>query len=255
MCHRQGAELFRKCKSEEKIGYTSLHGIVFWAKSSLLCSNFARLQTGVDNKKIHLIAARAIQRNFYMDDFAESVATVGEAVQVQKRRENYTQNGGFKLLKLICSYELATGIIQEEDRSEPKTKTFEVDPYASSLLGMQWNVKNETLKLFCSADNKVSNKITQRSVLSFMPLVFELLTLFAWFKMRLRFLLTTIQVKSGQQPVDKTVGEEKEHFLDWVGELTEMRKMPLRRGYSDKSHKNGVAYFLGCLFGINVYSD
>ena len=56
---------------------------VLRAKSSLRCSNFVRLQTGVGSKKIHLIAAKAIQKNFYMDNFAKSVATVGEAVQLQ----------------------------------------------------------------------------------------------------------------------------------------------------------------------------
>ena len=69
---------------------TSIQGVyeytrhIFGAKRSPTCANNALLQAGIDNRESHPIAAKAIKRNFYMDDFTKSVATMKEAVRVYK---------------------------------------------------------------------------------------------------------------------------------------------------------------------------
>ena len=45
-------------------------------------ANFAPLQTSVDKKQSHPIAAKAIKANFHKDDFAKMVAKVEDEVQV-----------------------------------------------------------------------------------------------------------------------------------------------------------------------------
>ena len=69
-------------KPEDKIGVYEYTRHVFGAKSSPTCANYALLQAGVHNQVDHPIAAKAVRTNFYMDDFAKSVATVEEAVHV-----------------------------------------------------------------------------------------------------------------------------------------------------------------------------
>ena len=71
------------------------------------------------------------------------------------------QKGGFKLLKWICNDEVVTRSIPEKVRSEAKSKTFEAELHTSSLLGMQWNLDNDTLEACRGADKEVPNKITQ----------------------------------------------------------------------------------------------
>ena len=48
---------------------------VFGAKSSPTCANCALKRVGLDNEKEYPIVAKAIQNNFYMDDFVKSVET------------------------------------------------------------------------------------------------------------------------------------------------------------------------------------
>ena len=55
---------------------------VFCAKSSPICANYALKRVGLDNKKEYPIAAKAIQNNFYMDNFIKSVVTAEEAIEV-----------------------------------------------------------------------------------------------------------------------------------------------------------------------------
>ena len=55
---------------------------VFGAKSSPTFANYALKQVGLDNEKEYPIAAKAIQNNFYMNDFIKSVETPEETIEV-----------------------------------------------------------------------------------------------------------------------------------------------------------------------------
>ena len=48
---------------------------VFWAKSSPISANYALNQVAKDSAVNHEIVVRTVQRNFYMDDFLQSVRT------------------------------------------------------------------------------------------------------------------------------------------------------------------------------------
>ena len=226
-----------RSKPEDKIGVYGYTRHVFAAKSSPTCANYPLLQAGVDNQVDHPIAAEAIKRNFYMDDYAKSVATL-EAIHVYKDVRTNLKLCGFNLLKWICNHDLLTKNIPEGDRSEAKNKTFEAEPHASSLLGMQWNV-DDTLEICRGVDKEVARscKIMQRAVLSFVASVFDPLGLFAPFTMRMRILLKTIWAKSGQQWDDKIEVEDKQKYLEWVRELAELKNMPLKRRYFERSYK------------------
>ena len=145
-------------KPEDKTGVYEYTRHIFGAKSSPTCAKYALLQAGVGNQDDHPIAARAIKRNFYMDDFAKSVATVEEAVHVYHDVRTTLQKRGFNLLKGICNNELVTRSIPEKDKSEAKSKAFEAEPHTSSLLGMQWNVDNGVLEICRGADKEVPTR-------------------------------------------------------------------------------------------------
>ena len=91
------------------------------------------------------------------------------------------QKGGFNLLKWICNNEVVTRSIPGKDRTEAKSKTFEAKLHTSSILGMQWNVANDTLEVCRGADKEVPNNIIQRAALSFVASVFDPLGHFAPF--------------------------------------------------------------------------
>ena len=171
-----------------------------------------------------------------MDDFAQSLATVEEAVHVYQEVRTTLQEGGFSLQKCICNNELVTRIISEQDRSQAKSKTFEAEPH-TFFLGMQWNVDNDTLEVCRGAEKEVLYKITQWAVLSFVASVCDPVRLFAPLAMSKRILLKTISAKHRQECYDKIDNEGEERFLDLVGELAELKSMPLARRYYDRGYK------------------
>ena len=56
---------------------------IFGAKCAPTCSNYALLRTAEGNGLQYRIAARAVKRNFNMDDFFKSVKTTNDALQRQ----------------------------------------------------------------------------------------------------------------------------------------------------------------------------
>ena len=126
-----------RSRPENRIGVYKHTRYVFGAKSSPTCAIQALLQAGVDNKEGHPVAAKAIRRTFYMDDFAKTVAAVDEAVHVYQDVKMTLQMGRISLLKWICKSEFVTRSIPEKNRSEEKCKTFDEEPHTSSILGMQ----------------------------------------------------------------------------------------------------------------------
>ena len=68
---------------------------VFGAKSSPISANYALKRVANDNEDEFPIAAKAIQNNFYMDDFIKSVETPEEATKVLNQLQPFLSKHGF----------------------------------------------------------------------------------------------------------------------------------------------------------------
>ena len=204
---------------------------VFGAKSSPTCANYALQQTGRDNKDFYPLASKAIERNFYMDDFAKSVDTEEEAIELYNQLKTALIKGGFNLTKWITNNSIVMNSFKEGDRAESTTKMFEAEPAASSLLGLQWNMEEDTLEVCRGVSKEIPSKITQRVVLSFVASVFDPLGVFAPFTMRMRILLKTTWAKCGQLWDEMIAEDNKSSFLQWVSELQQLKEMNLERNY------------------------
>ena len=148
-------------------------------------------------KWIKGMVAKLINRNFYMDDFVKSVASREEAVEAYKCLRKSLADRGFQLTKWICNSEKVMEEIPSEDRSDALSKTFEAEPLAPSILGLQWNVESDSLEICRGTGKEVPVKITQRIVLSHVSSVFDPLGLFSPFTVRMRLLLKGIWKKHG----------------------------------------------------------
>ena len=73
--------------------------------------------------------------------------------------------------------------------SDTKSKTFEVEQINSSILGIKWNVHDDTLEVSRGPQKEVPNVVTPRAVLSHVTAVFDPLGLLAPYTMRMRILL------------------------------------------------------------------
>ena len=76
---------------------------IFGAKCAPTCSNYALLRSADDNEMEFPIAALAVKRNFYMDDFFKSVKSTHEAMQMQQQLAEMLNLGGFHLTKWISN--------------------------------------------------------------------------------------------------------------------------------------------------------
>ena len=140
---------------------------IFGAKSSPTCVNYALQQVGRDSRDDNGMVAKLINRNFFMDNFVKSVASGAEAVEAYKCLRKSLADRGFQLTKWICNSEKVMEEIPSEDRSDALSKTFEAEPLAPSILGLQWNVESDSLEICRGTGKEVPTKITQRIVLTY----------------------------------------------------------------------------------------
>ena len=132
---------------------------VFGAKSSPTCANYALHQVAKDNAVNDENLVKAVQRNFYMDDFLKSVRTPQEAIEIYQKVRDILIKGGFKLTKWITSDEEVKSHIPETDRSTKVVKTFEAEPQSSSILEL-WNVDRDSLIVCRGTEQEVPAKMS-----------------------------------------------------------------------------------------------
>ena len=146
---------------------------------------------GLDNEENYPIAAKAIQNNFYMDDFIKSVETPEEAIVVFNQLQLFLSRHGIEPKKWISNNDAVTKAIPEDLKSISNTKQVKVEPNTEeySVLGLQWTVINDSLQVRRGTNKEVAPPITQRKILSLVSSVFDPIGLFAPFSVHMRRLL------------------------------------------------------------------
>ena len=170
-------------RTDERVHIYQYQRHAFGAKSSPTCANYALKRVGLDNEKEYPIAAKAIQNNFYLVDFIKSVETPEEAIEVFNQLQPLLSQHGFELKKGISNIDAVTEAIPEDLKSNSNTKQVEVEPIteASSVLGLQWTVTNDSLQVCRGTNKEVETPITQRKILLLVSSVFDPIGLFAPF--------------------------------------------------------------------------
>ena len=112
--------------------------------SVLLCSNYALRRTARDNKDSSPLEAEVVERNFYMDDFFESVPSLLESCSLQAEPVNLLSLGGFRLTKWISNdKDLLTAIPAELRAQSVRTIGEEGILPTERALGVIWDVHKD----------------------------------------------------------------------------------------------------------------
>ena len=74
-------------KTNEPVHIYEYQRHIFGASTSPTCAKYAPKRVGLDNEKEYRIAAKAIQNNFYMDDFIKSVAILEEVIELFNQQQ------------------------------------------------------------------------------------------------------------------------------------------------------------------------
>ena len=90
------------------------------------------------------IAALAVKRNFYMDDFFKSVKSTGEAMEIQQQLAQMLNLEGFHLTKWISNVKEVIEQISDSERA-PSVKVVDeniVMPVERAL-GVSWDTNSD----------------------------------------------------------------------------------------------------------------
>ena len=98
---------------------------------------------GLENEGEYTIASKAIQKIFYIDDFAKLVERSEEAIKDLGKLQA-------RFVKWIRSNEAATEAVSEDLKSISKTKQFEIEPNPGDLLCLDYNKVLLMIALKCA---------------------------------------------------------------------------------------------------------
>ena len=191
-----------------------------------------------DNAVNYESLVRTVHRNFYIDDFLNSVRTPQEAIEIYQKVRNILIKVGFNLKKWITSDDEVKSQIPKTDRSTKVVNTLEAEPQSSSILGLNWNVDTDSLIVGRGTEQEVPAKITQNIVLSFVSAVFDPLGICSPFTIKIRFLLKSIWAAMGQASEKEFSVEHSKLFSDCCSELREIRTMSINRLYFENGLLN-----------------
>ena len=206
---------------------------VFGEKSSRTCANYALKRVRIDNADEFPIAAKAIHNKFYMDDLIKSVETAEEGIEVFNQLQPLLSKHRFESKKWISNNDKVNAVIPESLNSISNTKKVDVEPntQGSPVLGLPWNVTDDSLQVCRGTNKEVDAPITQRKILSLVSSVFDSIGVFAPFSVRMRRLLKNIWTKNGQDWDNKVEPGEEAEFLKWKEQLPIVAETSIDRRY------------------------
>ena len=155
---------------------------IFRAKSSPTCANFAFHRCALDNANGSERASYIACHNFYMEVWLVLFSSQQEAAELKTELTALLAKGGFKLTKWATNF--------EEN---------EVHDKALTILGLDWNNENDTLKVCRGMRFEPECRWTQRKVLSVVSSVFDPLGFLVPFAIRGRIILKGMWQTKGQQ--------------------------------------------------------
>ena len=147
---------------------------LFGAVSSPAVAGYALRKTATDNLDLYgEAAARAVIRNFYVDDLGKSEDSVPEAISMIGKISALCAAGGFNLTKLISSNREVLNSIPIEKRAK-ELQMCDLSVLtglpAGRALGVVWNVEGDTLGFRIQFSQKA---LSRRTVLSDVSSIYD----------------------------------------------------------------------------------
>ena len=127
-----------------------------------------------------------------MDDYLDSVKSPERALVRSKKLEHLLHQGGFKITKFVSNVtDLADRIDGSAQSTEPKV-TVSSKEESMHVLGLKWDLNNDTLVVSRGTSSTITECLTQRLVLSLVSKVYDPIGLVAPFTVGARLILKDI---------------------------------------------------------------
>ncbi|XP_055714261.1 uncharacterized protein LOC129808509 [Phlebotomus papatasi] len=126
-------------------------------------------QLAIEEQKSFPLAAKATERDFYVDDVLTGASTVEETKQLQTQLDQMMSRGGFKLKKWTSNSPEVLKQIPEDGQEYSSTLNLDLEGNVKTL-GLYWN---PTTDAFRFTGSEVSSAVTKRSILSDMARIYD----------------------------------------------------------------------------------
>ena len=206
---------------------------VFGAFSSPTTCIYALNRTAQDNQEEFPDLVQKV-REFYVDNYLDSVDDEAAAISTQKRLTELCQRGGFPLVKWLSSSKEVLAATSPEERSHPTLNLDFEDLPTDRTLGLLWDCQTDSFVINVKV---LSPTNTKRGILSQTASVFDPLGFLAPVIVKAKAILQEIW-RSGVDWDDEVPAHLVAEWEKWTSSLASLGRLKIPRwfGTSDILH-------------------
>lgn len=173
-------------------------------------------QLAEDEGHLFPLAAKALKRDFYMDDFIRGEDTIESAIQLRQEMSELLMRGGFRLRKFCSNSNAVLKGVPEEDLATQSELTFDPEQTIKTL-GISWEPSNDQFRFGVNITRK-DGPITKRQILSTIARLYDPLGLIAPIIVRAKILMQQLWAQSLDWD-DEVPVEIRNIWTDFINDL------------------------------------
>ena len=243
--------LWRGLDSDRAPEVYQMQVVIFGAKCSPTLANAALRKTAEDHVKDEpgsQTAARAVTRNFYMDDFLKSEKTTEDAKMTQSEVTRLLEQGGFKLTKWQSNSPEVLEQVEEENRRPSVIDLATLGQGPERALGCVW--KPETDMLAVKVTPPPTEVVaTKRGILKRVAMVFDPMGFVSPYLLRAKHLLQQLWTLKYDWD-DPLKGTELDTWEAWLSELQDLELTEVPRSYKPHNADEDIV-----MYELHVFTD
>ena len=202
---------------------------LFGATSSPGCANYGLKHMAKKNKASYPLGSDFVERNFYVDDGLTSQPTEKLAIKVVEEARALCNTGNLRLHKFVSNSRAVMESIPATERAsnvQDLNLSFNSLP-TESVLGLQWSVKNDTLKFSCPSTER---PLSRRGILATVASLYDPLGLIAPYILQGKQILQAMCHK-GIGWDDTPPQELRQRWEIWRADLQFLKQIEVPRCY------------------------
>ncbi len=169
-------------------------------------------------------ASKVLKRDMYVDDLVTSVSSVQLAIKLQVELKSLLAKGGFNLTKWASNKPEVLTHLPETEKSKNMSIDYDTE-VTERVLGIQWNIKEDTI----GYKTLISNKpFTKRGALSVLSSVYDPIGLASPFILTARKIVQELfRQKLGWDDAMPTGLQQQ--WINWISDLPNLTKFKVPR--------------------------
>ena len=199
---------------------------LFGATSSPAVATYGLRKLAQNHQDQFPVAARFIERNFYVDDGITSVANVEDAKRLINDAREVCAKGNLRLHKFICNDREVLSYIPETEKTIQEIDLFRDNLSTQRTLGLEWALDTDMLKF--KSSHVQDKPVTKRGILSTVSQIFDPLGLLSPFILLGKNILQQVN-QSGVDWDEEISGDLQGRWKVWLAQLVGLDKITISR--------------------------